>query len=228
MNFGEYRISESLLTRTNANVNTLPEELMKITKKGDSPRNFLSNLLNILAVHNNLRPGAILALNLDSPEQTEEFISYLRTLHIEGKKHLQGSNAMIIMNTSNEALRPVFEKLTKNTLGSFHTNVGKILGYLEPMNVRNKTAQRTSVGIFVTLRLPTGTFEVQHVPQRISVVTPEILETIETYKKKLRTMPMPDGFTIDNVRVEIKMMGGKTPRRTPSVRRNKTEKKSRK
>jgi len=185
----------------------------------------LYDLLNVLAVRHNLRPGAILASVRE--DRIDPIIKLLNeTLYpefIKAKRYPMPGN-IILVRLDRPDLVELMDHLNKES-PEFDTDTGKILGYFTPYKIHSKNEANLhmqAVEFLITVAFTSGIeIEVHHFPQRVSTGA-DVSAAMEEYKKKLVHLPMPAGLRIKDVTIKYTVMPTLKTRKRKNKRRNTT------
>lgn len=185
----------------------------------------LYDLLNVLAVRHNLRPGAILASIRE--DRIDKIINLLNdTLYpefIKAMRYPMPGN-IILVRKDRPDLVELMDHLNKES-PEFDTDTGKILGYFTPFNIHSKNEANLhaqAVEFLVTVAFTSGVeVEVHHFPQRVSTGA-DVSALLEDYRDKLFDLPMPAGLRIKDVTIKHTVMPTLKTRKRKNKRRNTT------
>jgi hypothetical protein len=204
-------------------------DIYKVLEEISKDRVFVYNLINLLAVKNNLRPGAIISeISPSDPAKIALFMSLLQVHGITGgiyRIHSKDLYNIIMVRTSKADLVGLMAKVVEGQANypDFHKNTGTILGYIKPLDVtkeENLRLNKWSMQFTVTVKLPNdSTMAVQHFPQRMTKAA-NGEEEFARYKSGLENMEMPEGYEILDVTIRSHALGGRRrTRRLPKTRR---------
>lgn len=183
-------------------------------------------LLNVLAVGEGIRPGAILTVK---NEIVNDLLKTLRSIDILVLKYpvqppTGGLTNLLLLKKSRENLRLNFIKIStqKNNVNARNTRTGKVLGYVTPSPLSAVSGPSTaSGGITIILKTPTGEETTTFVGQKI-IGDPETHRvSFEALKDALLAMALPDGFSIKSAKVTLTPATGGSRKR--STRRNRSK-----
>ena len=210
-------------------LNTLFRELISSTPPAITQeirfKMSLYDLLNVLAVRHNLRPGAILASVRE--DRNDSIIKLLNeTLFPEfiKAKRYPMPGTIILVRKDRPDLVELMDHLNKES-PEFDTDTGKILGYFTPFNIHSKNEANLhaqAVEFLVTVAFTSGVeVEVHHFPQRVSTGA-DVSALLEDYRDKLFDLPMPAGLRIKDVTIKYTVMPTLKTRKRKNKRRNMT------
>jgi hypothetical protein len=181
---------------------------------------FIYNLLNTVAVYNDVRNGAML-MGLELTPEIEVCLNELNITSIQQPSHNPKIKNLLIYNKKYN-FSNLASRLSKNS-ETLHKNTGTILGYLHPTNIMKPEEQakyRWHRSFQVIIQLPSSEY--------VNVnFFPQIVENgengsafFETTQHKLETMPMPSGYTIVKVIAISGQRGGKKTRAKTRAKTN--------
>jgi hypothetical protein len=187
----------------------------------------LENVLNITALLNGIRTGAV--LTRIETAALKACIDLLSAHGIRARRYPLNPDHVIVCVRAEDGERVALLDGLDAASPSLHTDTGQILGYLQPYNILDAEERRRhhwSIQIQVRLVHPLGTpCIVQMLPQRVD--NRELgLEYLRPIAEQIARMPLPEKFHIEAVDVHAEDWTGRGGRRrTKNVgtrRRNRT------
>ncbi len=218
------------------------EALISIYENTDRPTQFkLYQMVNVALVAQKIRTGTLLAGI--QPDRIPTVIELLERLDLRAKsffysKQSQDKNEplIIVINENvNENLLYYFNELPStppnknNRANNAKRNlqdvyIGTMLGYFNPIPIFQDSRIPTGrIYISVTVRNGRSTYTLQIFPQKVRVINDEIRSKLDTMAEQIRSLVLPLGYSIENVKPEITspppsnyngMSGGSRRRRT--------------
>lgn len=175
-------------------------DLLKYVYKNTSslPRIKIYNMINTASVLQGIRTGCI--ITSIGNENVDELIDILNDNNIYAKVYpiskRSGLSNVLLLKKGRSELSKLFYNLHNAQNNNFNTNVGKILGYINPGTLHN-IASMKGIYIEITVMLPSGSIEtINFFPQKVKAINNTTIDRFNNVEIQLHNLELPDGFNV--------------------------------